>query len=163
EPLTVGVPRGGLRGHPRRRNIQNPFLLTGIFYCGGCGSAMIGHGDGHSIAYRCSKQKQQGHEVCRQPIIVARPIHELVVQWLSSDVLTAAHLLAARNQLHAQLNTSQADLKIEQRRLREELAGTDRRIANLLNALEESGWSGEIEHRIAERRVEKTRIESELN
>jgi hypothetical protein len=43
------------------------------------------------------------------------------------------------------------------------LRESNHRIDNLLNALEESGWSREIEIRPAEWRAEKTRGEAELN
>jgi site-specific DNA recombinase len=163
EPMVAGRPKGSRAGHPRRRSPTNPYLLTGVLFCGYCGAAMNGHLTRHVPSYRCGKQKLQGREVCQQTSVVSHAVHTMIVDWLTEKVVAVEALNQMRQTLNERQSGAEGDLTGTRQRLQEELMPINRRIDNLLNALEESGWSREIESRLSERRAEKVRIEAELS
>lgn len=148
--------------HPRRRKEDNPFVLSGILYCGFCGGAMVGTTNGPARNYRCLRKQRNGRESCRQHSIVAYWLHGLVCDWVTKNVLTLDHVLAAREQVNRRLSGSTKELAQRRVVLVRDIGKVDRSIKHLLDAVEVSGLSGEIGRRVAERRTERARLAAEL-
>ncbi len=163
QPIRAGQPRGSDLGHPRRRWRENPYLLSGVMCCGYCGGMMVGNRNGHAHFYGCYTQKQHGRDLCQQSAIVAHAIHKMVTDWLAQEVISFEHLRSARQALIEHLQSQLDQLKHQEKRLRAERIQVERKIQNLLNALEDGVWSDEVEARLTERRTEKLRIETELS
>lgn len=141
------------------------YLLSGVLFCG-CGAAMIGdsltaHGFTHAY-YRCGRQQREGRAACSQSKTVAWYVEELVRDWVSDHVLTLDRLTAARDQINRALSGDQDGLKARKVALTKELESLDRRVRRLVDAIESTGLTEEIQARLQERRIEAKRIETEI-
>ena len=161
QPKVAGQPNGSALGYPGRRAHNNPYWLSGVLHCGYCGGAMVGNRNGQTWLYRCGRRQRRGADACTQPEVVAHALHKNVVEWLTKEVITFDHLLAAREALTRRLSVSHDELQQRQQFLQAELVQVQRKLTNLLNAVEESGWSQEIDSRLAERKAEKAKLEME--
>ena len=155
--------KGSLLEHPRRRQEDNPFILSGLLYCGYCGGAMVANTNGHSRNYRCLRRTRNGPETCSQHGIVAYWLHRAVCDWVSSNVISLDHFLSAREEVNRRLNGASQELKQRRTSLSKNQMQINRSIKNLLDAIEASGFNQEIGERLAERKSERARLEVELN
>ncbi len=162
QPAPANRPRGSDPNHPRRRTSDNPLLLSGILFCGYCGAAMVGNKNGREHFYTCNRKQRQGYEVCGQPSIVSYALDDIICDWLTSNVLTTERLIEARDQVNRRLNGSKEEMRQRQIALLDERARVDKRMQNLIDAIEDNGSTLEIERRLAQRKVESQSIEQEL-
>ncbi len=81
---------------------QNTYLLTGLIYCGECGSAMTGtvirkgHSDYRKRYYRCNKKHRHLSGVCRNTFVDADALEAIVKKRLVETMLSEdfiAHLV----------------------------------------------------------------------
>ncbi|CAG0955359.1 hypothetical protein ANRL3_00516 [Anaerolineae bacterium] len=155
--------KDSLLEHPRRRKEDNPFILSGLLYCGYCGGTMVANTNGHARNYRCLRQTRNGPEACTQHGIVAYWLHRAVCNWVSENVISLDHFLASREEVNRRLSGASQELKQRRTSLNKNLNQVNRSIKNLLDAIEASGFSQEIGARLAERKVERAKLEAELN
>jgi site-specific DNA recombinase len=161
QPARVPHTLTGSPEHPRRRDRDNPFLLSGLLFCGYCGYAVVGNHNQAARFYRCGQRERGGHEVCTQRSIVAHAIHRAVAEW-AKQVLTYDHLLAMRDMLNQTLSGSNQELKLRRAMLLGEREIAIKGVGNLVGALERMGWTSEVDARLSELRREQLKLEGEL-
>ena len=77
--------------HPRE--VDSPYVLSGIMRCGVCGAAMVGHGGRRRHRYyMCSNARRKGREVCSSPILSKNKIEGFVIDRIKGYVLTEDNL-----------------------------------------------------------------------
>lgn len=121
-------------GRPRRGE-ASPYLLTGLLFCGECGSRMVGHKNSQgSRYYICDRIKRTGHRCGPGYVRVER---------LDEEV--AAQLLVA----------VRAKRPPAPRKRRSEVAAIDAKIARLVSAIED----GTLPHDVVRDRLEQLQRE----
>ncbi len=64
--------------HPRQ--VDSPYLLSGIIHCGKCGATMVGQGSGHRYQYYvCGNVRRKGREVCPSAILSKDKVEGFVI------------------------------------------------------------------------------------
>jgi len=77
--------------HPRE--VDSPYLLSGIMHCGVCGAAMVGQGSGHRYHYyMCSNARRKGREVCPSPTLPKDKVEGFIIDRIKSYILTEKNL-----------------------------------------------------------------------
>ncbi len=152
----------GNPNHPRRRNPESPFLLSGILFCSYCGAAMVGDSHKESRYYRCGKRQREGKTACSQPKIVAWFLHDLVLDWLAENVLTFETLVRGRDEINRRLCGDRSELLKRRGDLRREEKRIDRAASHLVDAVEVSGFTESLRKRLAERQQEQNATKREL-
>jgi len=149
------------RLHPRR--FASPYLLSGLVYCGACGSSMsantVTHDRGRNEAYRCSRSKRRAG--CTQGRIGRKTLETAVLTTLQDYVLLPDSLAAI---YEIQMNSSHRDE--ERRLLRLDTLRAERRklstqIANLTRAIAEHGHTQALLDRLAELEAKRAQMNTE--
>lgn len=69
------------------RTKSSSYWLSGIIFCGRCGSAMgVNYGSGRKIAYRMCNSRRRGSSICEGNSIKQDPIDDYVGLWLAGRV-----------------------------------------------------------------------------
>ena len=77
--------------HPRE--VDSPYLLSGIMRCGICGAAMVGQENGHSYRYyACGNARRKGREVCPPPTLPKDRVEGFIIDRIKSYILTEENL-----------------------------------------------------------------------
>ena len=149
------------RLHPRR--FASPYLLSGLVYCGQCGSSMSGNtamlNRGRNEAYRCSRSKRRAG--CTQGRIGRKTFENAVLTTLREYVLLPDSLAAI---YEIQLNSSHRN---EERRLlrldvlRDERRKLSTQITNLTRAIAEHGHTQALLDRLAELEAKRAQANME--
>lgn len=164
ERKSVALRNVSARENAMRERRGNPFLLSGLLRCGECGWLMVGTSNQKYRYYRCDWRHRQGHKQveCRQPSLIARALHEPVLDWLEKEAFSFEQLVAARDRINAEV--SGATRGAEERR--EFLVGERKRLGaalqRLMDGMERGGWTEELQSRMDERRLEVQKIDLEL-
>ncbi len=117
-------------GRPRRGEVS-PYLLTGVLFCGECGSRMVGHKSSNGLRYYiCDRIKRRGHR-CGPGYVRVERLDEAVA---------AAFIRAVHSQ----------DTPAPRRR-RDEFAAIDAKIARLVAAIED----GTLPHDVVRDRLDQ--------
>jgi len=134
--------------HPRQ--VDSPYLLSGIIHCGKCGATMIGHGsNGRYKYYVCGNTHRKGREVCPSAMLPKNKVEGFVINSIKSYILTEENL----EELVRLTNEKLAgDSRVEKERLEllhSQIAEVDSRLGKLYDALETGKFkSGELAPRI---------------
>ena len=112
--------------------------------------------------YRCGRQQREGREVCGQPTIVAWYVRELVFEWMCQNVLTFERMVQAREAINHQLSGNQGELLSRKKFLENDKSRIERGVRGLLDTVEITGLTDELQKRLRERSIEVRQIESEL-
>lgn len=163
------APGGAWLNHPRRVNSR--YLLSGLLYCAECGSAMCGSAsparhmaDGNRAEWRfyiCGRKTRQHTAACPSSRIKADIIEDAVLQTITEDILTEAHLAQLLENTNAALAGQQHDLTERQERLQYAVRQQERLIANLVDAVEQ-GQSQSVGERLRQREQERDKFLTEL-
>jgi molecular chaperone GrpE (heat shock protein) len=162
-------PRTGARKrHPRRQ--RSRYLLSGLLHCGQCGAAMCGSysparqmKDGNRAEWRfyiCGRKTREHLQACPSSRLKAEMLEDAVLHTIVDTVLTPEHLQHLLEDTNSALTAKRDDLTQRQKRLECDFAEVDRRIARLLDALEQ-GKSGAIRERLERRERERKRLQGE--
>ena len=153
--------------HSKRQ--QSPFLLSGLLFCV-CGYAMSGQVYRGEQYYKCGRKHRWGIETCDSRAVVAWYINELVMDWLCANVLTLDQLRADRVAINARLDGDRTVLESRRDQIVKDLGALDKRVKNLLDAIELNGLGPEMQNRLRERQtearelqVEQARLDARLN
>lgn len=77
---------------------HEPYLLTGLIFCGACGSSLTGtvvkkgHSDYRKRYYRCNRKLRYGTEVCPNKMIGADALEKIVIEKLEKVMLSEKFL-----------------------------------------------------------------------
>jgi hypothetical protein len=140
------------------------YLLSGLAICARCGAALVGDSvparvstDGYPRQrwrfYLCGARKAR--HACDLPRLDADALEAAVAHAVLDEILTAANLAAQVAALSAQLDSERPALASQRQALADELVGTDRGLARLLDAIEASPDSSALAGRLAQRESER--------
>jgi DNA invertase Pin-like site-specific DNA recombinase len=126
------------------RTAQRPYLLTGIARCARCGYRMIGQpltGNGHRyLMYTCSGYLRIGRMACRSVHILAETLETSVLQSIRAHLTVPSWREEMRTALRAMVKAEfgeQVKGRVEE--IEQQLAGVDRQIANIVDAIRVGG------------------------
>ena len=127
------------------------FVLTTKLFCGKCGSMMAGEsGTSKSGAkyfyYKCSKAKRQGRGGCSLKPIRKDVIERFVVQTAAERILNGDTIERLISMILEYMRQESTLIPVLQR----ELADVEKRLANLLNLVEEGLVTDTIRQRLTE-------------
>ena len=76
------------------RRLSSQYLLSGIAYCGVCGSTAIGTSgkSGRFIHYSCNNRFKKGKVICHAPSVNAKRLEEFVLDRIKEKILTKENL-----------------------------------------------------------------------
>jgi hypothetical protein len=136
--------------HPRE--VDSPYLLSGIMRCGACGAAMVGHGGRqHYRYYICGNARRKGREVCSSPLLPKNRIEGFIIDRIRGYVLTEENLQELVRLTNEELARASDECRNRLELLDNQIAEVDSRLSRLYDALELGSFqSGELAPRIRE-------------
>jgi hypothetical protein len=134
--------------HPRE--IDSPYLLSGIMRCGKCGAAMVGHRGGYRYRYyMCGNARRKGREVCPSPILRKDEVEGFVIDRIKGYILTEENLEELVKLTNEELAQTCAEEREKLEVIESQIADIDSRLGKLYDALETGEFrSGELAPRI---------------
>jgi len=146
------------------RSVTSPFLFSGLLKCGECGGNLIiatGGGTHRRPKYVCSNYFNRG--VCANRLYIRRDhLEERLLGRIQSELLRPEVIEYALGEFGRQLRTALGSLggEIEQMRKRKE--ELDRKIQNLVFAIEDHGHSSALLQQLGQHQAEKDMITARL-
>jgi DNA invertase Pin-like site-specific DNA recombinase len=135
------IARAPMVTHPRE--IDSPYLLSGIMRCGRCGAAMVGHRGGCRYRYyMCGNARRKGREVCPSPILRKDRVEGFVIDRIKGYILTEENLEELVKLTNEELVQTCAEEKEKLKLLEAEIAEVDGRLGKLYDALETGEFKG---------------------
>jgi site-specific DNA recombinase len=133
------------RSKPKPWHASSEYLLTGMVYCGYCGSACSGGTDTNDGAwgarsepwryYICGNQKRKGWATCELGKVNANRMEEAVIQKAFDQVLTRDYLSRLLDEVRSSFNIEALDKELVEGR--QHLRELDRVINGLVDAIEQ--------------------------
>jgi len=142
------IARAPMVTHPRE--IDSPYLLSGIMRCGKCGAAMVGHRGGYRYRYyMCGNARRKGREVCPSPILRKDEVEGFVIDRIKGYILTEENLEELVKLTNEELAQTCAEEREKLEVIESQIADIDSRLGKLYDALETGEFrSGELAPRI---------------
>ena len=146
------------------RSVTSPYLFSGLLKCGECGGNLIiatGGGTHRRPKYVCSNYFNRG--VCANRLYIRRDhLEQRLLGHIQSELLRPEVIEYAVNEFKRQLHSALGNLggEIEQMRKRKE--ELDRKIRNLVAAIEEHGHSSALLHQLGQLQTEVDVITARL-
>jgi hypothetical protein len=115
--------------HPT--TLTSDYLLSGLAFCGSCGTKMIGTQakSGTFFYYACQRYLKEGPEACRSGLVSRARLEDAVVHQLKDRVLTDDNLSALVSLVNEEMNK-------ERRGARERIAAVDAQLRTLNGRLD---------------------------
>ncbi len=127
--------------HPRE--VDSPYLLSGIMRCGVCGAAMVGQGSGHRYHYyMCSNARRKGREVCPSPILPKDKVEGFIIDRIKSYVLTEENLEELVRLTNEELCQSCSENRERLELIQAQIEEMDNRLSKLYDAIETGEFKG---------------------
>jgi len=127
--------------HPRE--IDSPYLLSGIMRCGICGAAMVGQGNGHRYRYyTCGNARRKGREVCPSPTLPKDRVEGFIIDRIKSYILTEENLEELVRLTNEELTQSDGENRERLELIQAQIEGMDSRLGKLYDALETGEFKG---------------------
>jgi len=127
--------------HPRE--VDSPYLLSGIMRCGKCGAAMVGHRGGYRYQYyMCGNARRKGREVCPSPILRKDKVEGFVTNRIKDCILTEENLKELVKLTNEELAQTCAEEREKLELLQAQIAEVDSRLGKLYDALETGEFKG---------------------
>lgn len=144
-----------------RTKAKEDYLLTAKLFCGHCGSPMVGESGTSKTGkvhfyYKCTKAKRQ-HD-CNKKSEKKDWIEEVAVRFTVENVLTDENIKLISKRAMEIIQKESADTTYLEG-LRSELKDTQKKIKNLVSAIEQGIISSTTKERLDELEQEKTNIE----
>jgi len=128
--------------HPRE--VDSPYLLSGIMRCGVCGAAMVGQRSGHRYHYyMCSNARRKGREVCSSPILPKDKVEGFIIDRIKSYVLTEENLEELVRLTNEELCQSCSENRGRLELIQAQIEEMDGRLGKLYDAIETGEFKGE--------------------
>jgi len=134
--------------HPRQ--VDSPYLLSGIIHCGKCGATMIGRGSSRRYQYYiCGNTHRKGREVCSSAMLPKDKVEGFVIDSIKGYILTEENLEELVRLTNKELARNSSTEKEKLELLHSQIAEVDSRLGKLYDALETGEFrSGELAPRI---------------
>lgn len=127
--------------HPRE--VDSPYLLSGIMHCGVCGAAMVGQGSGHRYHYyMCSNARRKGREVCPSPILPRGKVEGFIIDRIKSYILTEENLEELVRLTNEELCQSCSENRERLEFIQAQIEEMDSRLSKLYDAIEAGEFKG---------------------
>jgi len=127
--------------HPRE--VDSPYMLSGIMRCGKCGAAMVGHRGGYRYHYyMCGNARRKGREVCPLPILRKDKVERFVINRIKDCILTEDNLEELVRLTNEELAQTCAEEREKLEILQPQIAEADSRLGKLYDALETGEFKG---------------------
>lgn len=130
-----------------RYKAQVVYILSGVIWCGECGKRMIGTSSGYKTRiskeyrkryyYECNYNKRTGE--CDNKKILKKTIEEYVLAELEAKLLNDRVIPELAKKIYEYYRQERMENAEEGRYLEQEIAGLDRQISNIVQALTEGG------------------------
>jgi len=151
--------------HPRE--VDSPYLLSGIMRCGVCGAAMVGQGSGHRYHYyMCGNARRKGREVCPSPILPKDKVEGFIIDRIKSYVLTEENLEELVRLTNEELCQSCSENRGRLELIQAQIEELDSRLDKLYDAIETGDFkSMELSPRIkalSQRKEELLKAKTEV-
>ncbi len=131
---------------PRLRDVETPYLLTGLCRCATCQGPITMSGPGSPKSHRrrgkfytCSYHLRRGSSVCRNATMAPQEGLEKAVLKALSDMLHPRVLDRALQEAMEQLQPDQTRLRTERAKIEEQLANTKAAQQRLTDAIAQGG------------------------
>ena len=131
---------------PHLRDVETPYLLTGLCRCATCQGPITMSGPGSSKSHRrrgkfytCSDHLKRGSSICRNATMALQEVLEEAVLKALSDMLHPGVLDRTLQEAMEQLQPDQARLRAERGRIEEQLAKTKAAQQRLTDAIAQGG------------------------
>jgi site-specific DNA recombinase len=151
QSLVLVDPNGEPRNHPRRKG--SPFLLSGLAFCGLCGSPLSGRGT--SCSTRSYSQRYYfciGKNGCGARNVPKELLEEEVIKVALDAILTPENIM------ESYAPPDNAEIEDELKRLRVELGNVKKSTNKLISLAEASGDISAISERLKELEKERVRV-----
>ncbi len=127
--------------HPRE--VDSPYLLSGIMRGGVCGAAMVGQGSGHRYRYyMCGNARRKGREVCPLPTLPKDRVEGFVIDRIKTYILTEKNLEELVKLTNAELCQSYSENRERLELIQAKIEETDSRLSKLYDAIETGEFKG---------------------
>jgi len=127
--------------HPRE--VDSPYLLSGIMRCGVCGAAMVGQGSGHRYRYyMCGNARRKGREVCPSPILPKDRVEGFIIDRIKSYILTEENLEELVRLTNEELCQSYSENREKLQLIQAQIEEVDSRLSKLYDAIETGEFKG---------------------
>lgn len=151
------------RHHPRRAH--SPYILSGLVYCGQCGSPMsantvTGGQRGRNEAYRCSRSKRRAG--CTAGRIGRRTLEDAVTNTLTGYIFlpeNLAEMFAIEQRTYAH-HESKKQEQLQTLNAQKKKLNTN--ITNLTRAIAERGHSEALLNKLTELEAERAEINTQI-
>ena len=129
--------------HPRE--LDSPYLLSGIMRCGRCGAAMVGHRGGYRYRYyMCGNARRRGREVCPSPVLRKDKAEQFVIDRVKGYILTEENLGELVKLTNEELAQTCAEERHRLKLFETEIAEVNSRLGKLYEALETGEFKGGV-------------------
>jgi len=128
--------RAPRRTHPRR--VSSQYLLSGLLKCGTCGKTMTGQEakSGQFAYYVCGTLLRRGRNTCNAPYLNVRKLEAFVAEKIKERILTEDNLRKLVRLVNEELDSMSREYGERLGVIEAELAGVNRRLGRLYDALE---------------------------
>ena len=122
--------------HPR--SVSSQYLLSGIVYCGVCGSTAIGTNgkSGQFLYYSCNSRFKKGDRVCPAPSLNANRLEGFVLDRIKANILAEDNLKELLNLTNEELSASRRRAQEDLDTIDQSMQDVDRKLGRLYSALE---------------------------
>ncbi len=152
----------------RNTTAKQNYLLSGVLFCGECGSPMTGKSSRNGrnkalhVTYTCSKRKKTGE--CSKKDVNKERFENEVLTYLNDKVFTDKFISSLTNKIHEVYLKKKSNADYELSGLRSELKDVEKQLDNIFNALATTGIvSKGIQDRLQDLENKKEHIVSEID
>lgn len=134
------------------------YLLSGIIYCGECGSPMSGNArragrnKTEYITYDCNRRHRE--KTCTAKAINKKFVEDLVVQHLQEEFFTDENVSELADRLITFQTQRKGESEPERQALKKELADKEKELQNIIESIKKGGykdWMGSVGDQLDER------------
>jgi hypothetical protein len=152
------------RHAPAKAKAREEYLLTTKLYCGYCGELLVGESGTSKTGkihyyYKCNGRKRKKKNKCSKKSLPKEALENLVVQAIQGMLLDDATMERVVDLLVETQGKESLDVAV----LRNAMADVDRRISNIMKAIEEGIITPTTKERLEELEKDKNDISTKLD
>lgn len=147
---------------------KGDYLLSGLAYCGDCGTSYVGHGSYHEGTekkgygfYMCGKRARKA-AACRNRMVQKELLETAVLDRLCQFMRNHKAVEALAEKLNADYRDNTNEAAKELSSLEKEKQQVTKRISNLLNTMEEGRINPAVKQRLDEHTTRKAQIDARI-
>lgn len=150
---------------PGHNSAKEIYLLSGIIYCGKCGSAMVGNrkfSKGKKyVSYECSERKRK--RTCDMKSIQIDMIENLVIDNLINNVFTSGKLDKLAQKVYDYAISQMSEISSDIKALEAKLNQVETEIKNIVDAIAAGMFLVSMKEKLHELEMKKVKITQTLN